>query len=428
MQDALHFISQFSFLASEESGLWDSFLNFMEPYWFFLTTTAGKIILSLLIVVPLIVVSVYIERRGAGIIQDRVGPNRLQLPFASVFGRVMKKLKMDNLPIIRTIIKKDRWTFLGLLQPAIDGGKLFLKQDYTPPFVRKFYFILAPTLVLMPSLIVISLIPLAGNFATPWGDVNMVVADMSAGPVLVFALTAFSVYGIALAGWSSNSKYPFLGGVRSTAQMISYEICLGLSLIPILMIFRELNFSYIVQYQADNGWLLLPFWGEGLPSIWLLLPVVISFIIFTTSMFVETNRTPFDMPECETELVGGYHTEYSSMKFALFFMGEYAAMVVGSAVIVTLFLGGWSLGFGLDGWLKETVTENWGANMQWIVSLVQFIWFFLKLVAFISFFVWVRWTVPRFRYDQVMKLGWLIFFEIAVINIFITAGILYLTK
>lgn len=419
MQEVFNFMNQAALLASSEgasAGWWSSLMSWVDGIlsnetWFFLITTLIKIVICFLIVVPLIVVSVYIERRGAGIIQDRVGPNRLKIPFSLI-------------PIVNKFIKKDKWTLLGLIQPAVDGGKLFLKQDFTPPFVRKFYFIIAPTLVMIPSLVIMAIIPLASDITTPWGHVNMVVSNISAGPILVFAISAFSVYGITLAGWSSNSKYPFLGGIRSSAQMISYEICLGLSIIPLLMIYKELNLSHIVQYQAANGWTIFPFWGEGLPSLWLLIPVLISFIIFTTSMFVETNRTPFDMPECETELVGGYHTEYSSMKFALFFMGEYAAMVVGSAIIVTLFFGGWSIGFGLDGWLKDWAGVNWG----WLVSVGQIIVFFIKLVAFISFFVWVRWTVPRFRYDQVMKLGWLLFFELAIVNIFLTAGILYLSK
>lgn len=205
--------------------------------------------------------------------------------------------------------------------------------------------------------------------------------------------------------------------------MISYEISMGLSIIPVLMIYSTLDLSNIVEYQAANGWLLLPVWGEGLSwQRWILLvPIAISFIIFLTSIFAEANRTPFDMSECETDLVGGYHTEYSSMKFAQFFMGEYAAMVVGSSLVITLFLGGWSIGFGLDGWLNEHVAN-------WVTVICQLIAYVLKLLFFVFFFVWVRWTLPRFRYDQVMKLGWMVFFELAVINIFITAAILYFVK
>lgn len=425
MQNALYFLNEVSVLAAAEASWWswESICQFVNdtmknPTWFFIISTLIKVVISLCLVIPLVPISVLIERRGAAVIQDRVGPNRAYIPF-TLANPILKMLHLPQ-------FKKDRWALGGLLQPAIDGGKLFLKEDFTPPYVRKGYFWLAPVLVLIPSLITISVIPMAGDFFTPWGNIKMVVADINAGPIFIFAIASFSVYGITLAGWASNSKYPFLGGVRSTAQMISYEICLGLAIIPLLMIFRELNLSQIVQYQADNGWMLLPLWGEGLTATrWLLLiPIVISFLVFTASMFAEANRTPFDMAECETDLVGGYHTEYSSMKFALFFMGEYAAMVVGSALIITMFLGGWSIGFGIDGWMKDAL----GQNMQWVGSIAQLITFAIKLLFFITFFVWVRWTLPRFRYDQVMKLGWLVFFEVAVINIFITAAILYLTK
>ena len=243
--------------------------------------------------------------------------------------------------------------------------------------------------------------------------------------MFVFSVASLSVYGITLAGWSSNSKFPFIGGVRSTAQMISYEIALGLSIIPVLMFYGDLNLSKIVQFQADNGWLLLPFWKGGhlsLPDLntalfWF--PAAIAFLIFTISIFAETNRMPFDLPECETELVGGYHTEYSSMKFAMFFMGEYAAMVIGSALIITLFLGGWSVGFGLDAYIAKW--EVFGIGIGGFIHMGCFL---TKLIGFILFFILVRWTVPRFRYDQLMKLGWVVFFEAALINVFLGALIL----
>ncbi len=207
--------------------------------------------------------------------------------------------------------------------------------------------------------------------------------------------------------------------------MISYEICLGLSVIPVLLYYGDLNLNNIVQEQAANGWLLLPFWTDGelsLPSLQttlFLIPAIIAFFIFTISIFAETNRMPFDLPECETELVGGYHTEYSSMKFAMFFMGEYAAMVIGSALIVTLFLGGWSAGFGLD-----AAIENFAIGDFQIGGFLHIGIFLTKLLVFINFFILVRWTVPRFRYDQLMKLGWVIFFEAALINVFLAALIL----
>ncbi|RYD33750.1 MAG: NADH-quinone oxidoreductase subunit H, partial [Verrucomicrobiaceae bacterium] len=252
-----------------------------------------------------------------------------------------------------------------------------------------------------------------------------VIADLDVGPLFVFAISSLGVYGIVLAGWASNSKYPFLGGVRSSSQMISYEIALGLSIIPLLMIFGELNLGSIVRFQDANGWLLAPLWGQGLSlQRWLLLiPLAISFVVFTVSIFAETNRMPFDLPECETELVAGYHTEYSSMKFALFFLGEYAAMIVGSGLIVTLFLGGWSIPFGHYIGLGAEAARG-----TWWVGLLHVGCFLTKVVAFIFFFMWVRWTLPRFRFDQLMRLGWVFFFEIALFNVFLTAIILMFVR
>ena len=208
--------------------------------------------------------------------------------------------------------------------------------------------------------------------------------------------------------------------------MISYEICMGLSIVPVIMILGELNLTKIVESQSANGWLLFPAWGEGLSlQSWLLLiPVVISFVVFTTSIFAETNRLPFDLPECETELVAGYHTEYSSMKFALFFLGEYAAMIISSGVIVTLFLGGWSLPFG---W-SEQLLANEGGLWGIITPFIHFGCFLTKIAAFLLFFIWVRWSIPRFRYDQLMRLGWVFFFEIALANIVLTAIIMVILR
>ncbi|MGA0846198.1 MAG: complex I subunit 1/NuoH family protein [Luteolibacter sp.] len=364
------------------------------------------ITLTFVVVLPLVPLSVYFERRFSAIIQDRVGPNRVGIPL-TLLGA-----------------KKDFHLF-GLVQPVADGIKLFLKEDFTPHYVRKAFYWLAPALTVVPALITVCVVPF-GSPITLFGHMEkLVIADIDVGPLFVFAVASLSVYGITLAGWSSNSKYPFVGGVRSTAQMISYEISLGLSIVPVLLYFGELNLSRIVQHQADHGWLLLPLWNNGklaLPSaetalFWI--PAAIAFIIFTVSIFAETNRMPFDLPECETELVGGYHTEYSSMKFALFFMGEYAAMVIGSALIVTLFLGGWSAGFGLDPWIADLSIG--GHQIGGFVHLGIFL---TKLLAFILFFILVRWTVPRFRYDQLMKLGWVIFFEAALINVFLAALIL----
>ena len=362
--------------------------------------------LTFCVVLPLVPISVYFERRFCAVIQDRVGPNRTGIPL-TLLG-----------------FKKD-FHFFGLIQPMADGVKLFLKEDFTPNYVRKAFYWLAPALTVAPALITVCVVPFGSPITLFGHKENLVIADLDVGPLFVFAVSSLTVYGITLAGWSSNSKYPLIGGVRSTAQMISYEIALGLSIIPVLLYFGELNLGKIVQHQADHGWLLLPLWQNGslgLPDLqtalfWI--PAVIAFLIFTISIFAETNRMPFDLPECATELVGGYHTEYSSMKFALFFMGEYAAMVIGSALIVTLFLGGWSLGFGLDKYIADF--HIGGFHFGGLIHLGIFI---AKLIAFILFFILVRWTVPRFRYDQLMKLGWVIFFEAALINVFLAALII----
>jgi len=364
------------------------------------------VVLTFIVVLPLVPISVYFERRFSAVIQDRVGPNRVGIPL-TLLG-----------------FKKD-FRFFGLIQPIADGLKLFLKEDFTPSHVRKAFYWLAPALTLVPALITVCVVPFGSPITIFGHKENLLIADLDVGPLFVFAVSSLTVYGITLAGWSSNSKFPFIGGVRSTAQMISYEISLGLSIIPVLLYFGELNLGKIVQFQADNGWLLLPLWKNGslaLPDLqtalfWI--PAFISFVIFTVSIFAETNRMPFDLPECETELVGGYHTEYSSMKFALFFMGEYAAMVIGSAMIITLFLGGWSLGFGLDKFI-----QNFHIGSFYFGGLIHLGIFLAKLIAFILFFILVRWTVPRFRYDQLMKLGWVIFFEAALINVFLAALII----
>lgn len=422
--------------------MFDCILTFLDnllsnPVWFYLITIAVKIALTFAVCIIFIPICVLIERRVASWIQDRVGPNRAGIPLTifKQFGSksdlpFAKLLDYFGLPRDGKIAAMFRYLrldkdipILGLVQPAVDGAKLFIKQDFTPPFVRKVYFNAASMLVFAAPLMAAVVLPWAGTLETPYGNVKMAVADLDFGILWVFAIASLSVYGLTLSGWASNSKFPFLGGIRSSAQMISYELCMGLSVIPVLMIYGSLNLGGIVEYQADNGWLLAPLWGEGLSlQRWvLMLPIGISFLIFLTAVFAEANRTPFDMPECETDLVGGYHTEYSSMKFALFFMGEYAAMVVGSAIVVTLFLGGWSIGFGVDGLLRDNV---W----NWVCVLMQLGTFIFKLLAFAFFFVWVRWSVPRFRYDQVMRLGWVVFFEVALVNIFLTAAILYFVK
>jgi NADH-quinone oxidoreductase subunit H len=273
-------------------------------------------------------------------------------------------------------------------------------------------------------------------FGSTFLGVPMVIADVNVGVLWVFAVSSLGVYGIVLAGWSSNSKYPFLGGIRSSSQMISYELSLGLSVIPIFMVCGTLNLPAIVKYQIEHGWLISPVWIKGISifplsinfqeilqsfdisKIVLWIPLFVSFVVFTISMFAETNRLPFDLPESEQELVGGYHTEYSSMKFALFFLGEYSAMITGSAVIVTLYFGAWHIPF-----LPTTINDPF-SFFGIILGLLHITAFFFKVALLLFFFIWVRWTLPRFRFDQLMQLGWYFFIEIALVNVFVVALIL----
>ena len=327
-----------------------------------------KIVIAVFaVVLPMVAYSVMAERRISAWIQDRIGPNRVG-PF-------------------------------GLLQPAADGLKFILKEDFTPAYARKVYFWLAPAVAMVPALLTLAVIP----FGSQLGSQKAVIADLNVGILFTFGIVSLSVYGIVLAGYASNSKYPFLGGIRSSAQMISYEIAMGLSVVPVFMLVGDLNLSAVIDYQKSGAWLILK--------------QPIAFVIFLVAAFAETNRLPFDMPEAESELVGGYHTEYSSMKFALFFLGEYAAMIAVSAMMVVLFLGGWTLPFA---GLNETATSLG-------MGLLQVGIFIGKLLLFMGLFIWVRWMLPRFRYDQLMDIGWKRFVPLAIANIVVTAIYLYLT-
>ena len=400
-----------------------------SDFWFLSVSSLLKTgFLIFLVVLPMVSYTVYAERRVSALIQDRVGPNRTGFPTSLIPG-----------------VSKDFSPFLGGLgQPVADAVKFLLKEDFVPGHVNKLYFWLAPCLAMMPAIVTLAAIPFGSSLNLDpllgpifrfvgsdftRGSIPMVVADINVGVLFMFAISSVSVYGIVLAGWSSNSKYPFLGGIRSTSQMISYELCMGLSAVPVLLIAGSTGLSSIVNYQVHNGWLLVPFTAgwPGWSAIILWIPIVIAFVTFTISMFAETNRLPFDLPESETELVAGYHTEYSSMKFALFFLGEYTAMIAGSALIVVLFLGGWHLPFIPDGAGQGGLTLLHNIP-SWIWGLANITAFFAKVAALLLVFIWVRWTLPRFRYDQLMKLGWLYLFEIALVNIFLTAGILAFTK
>src|SRR5580698_10442019 len=274
----------------------DSFLNPIYNFYYGIGTT-GQFVLWSLVKIVLVLgalhtlagYAVLAERKISAWIQDRVGPNRVAPPF------------VKYIPILGPALT--RW---GFFQPMADGLKFMLKEDFTPAGVRKAYFWLAPAVAVIPSILVIAVIP----FGSVIGHQKMVIADLNVGILYTFGIVSLGVYGIVLAGYASNSKYPFLGGIRSSAQMISYEISMGMSVIPLFLIVGDLNLSKVIQYQADH--------------VWLVVEAPLSFVIFVISAFAETNRLPFDLPESEQELVGGYHTEYSSMKFALFFMGEYA--------------------------------------------------------------------------------------------------------
>lgn len=378
-------------------------------FWFLIATSLGKtIFLIFLVVLPMVSYTVYAERRVSALIQDRIGPNRTGFPLT------LLGFKNDFSPFLG-----------GLGQPVADAVKFLLKEDFVPRHVNTIYFWLAPALAMMPALVTLAAIPFGSTFL----GVPMVVADINVGLLFMFAISSVGVYGIVLAGWSSNSKYPFLGGIRSTSQMISYELCMGLSAVPVLLICGSTRLTSITDYQVQHGWLLAPFTDGGLNlrDLLLWIPIAIAFITFTISMFAETNRLPFDLPESETELVAGYHTEYSSMKFALFFLGEYTAMIAGSALIVVLFLGGWHLPLIPDG-ANSIGLAVLHKLPGWFWGIVNIITFFGKVSLLLLFFIWIRWTLPRFRYDQLMKLGWLYLFEIALVNIFITAGILAFTK
>jgi NADH-quinone oxidoreductase subunit H len=332
----------------------------------FLIVSAIKVVCVFAVVMPAVAYSVLAERKVSAMIQDRLGPNRVG-PF-------------------------------GIWQPIADGIKTFLKEDFVPAHVRKAYFWLAPMISMTPALMVLAVIP----FGSQLGREKMVIADLNVGILYTFGIVSLGVYGIVLAGYASNSKYPFLGGIRSSAQMISYEIAMGMSVIPVFLIVGDLNLSQVIRYQADHGWLVLY--------------APLSFVIFVISAFAETNRLPFDLPESEQELVGGYHTEYSSMKFALFFMGEYANMIAASAMMVTLFLGGWTLPVaGLD--------QPAGSI---VMGVAHFVIFMVKVALLMGMFIWVRWMWPRFRYDQLMDLGWRRFLPLALANIVATAVWLWL--
>ncbi len=356
-------------------------IKYLDPSVQFILFSVLKIVFVFGVTMTAVAYAVLVERKISAWIQDRPGPNRTA-PFFVQF-----------IPVLGPWL-----TRLGIFQPMADGLKFILKEDFTPSYVRTIYFWVAPAIACVPALLTMAVIP----FGSQIGGEKMVIADLNVGILYTFGIVSLGVYGIVLAGYASNSKYPFLGSIRSSAQMISYELAMGLSVVPIFMLVGDLNLSSVITYQADHGWNILK--------------QPVSFIIFLIAAFAETNRLPFDLPESETELVGGYHTEYSSMKFALFFLGEYAAMIAASAMMVTLFLGGWTL----PG-LSDPASSLLG-------GLLHIVIFGAKMGVFMVIFIWVRWMLPRFRYDQLMDLGWRRFIPLALANILVTALVVAFTN
>jgi len=274
----------------------------------------------------------------------------------------------------------------GLLQPIADGIKLFFKEDIIIPHANRLIYIFAPTVIVITALMSYAVIPFGDNITILGYKVDMVVADVNVGLLYLFAISSLGVYGVVMGGWASNNKYSLLGAIRSSAQMISYELSLGLSIIGVLMITGSLSTMKIVEAQSP---------------VWFIIYQPLGFIIYLISAVAECSRTPFDLTECENELVAGYQTEYSSMKFGLYYLAEYAHILVVSSLAVTLFFGGW--------------------HGPWLPPII---WFLMKVFLFIFFFIWIRATYPRFRYDQLMKFGWKVLFPLSLLNILITAGVM----
>src|ERR1700712_4484662 len=309
--------------------------------------------------------STYAERKVAAFFQDRIGPNRA-----------------------------GPW---GILQPLADGGKMFLKEEIIPTNASPFLFIAGPSLAILTACI--------GSAVIPWGQpitigknvIDLQVTDINVGVLYIFGVVSLGVYGVMIGGWASNNKYSLLGAIRAASQNISYEVSMGLSIIALLMLTGTLSLREIAEQQ--HGW------------HWNILRQPLGFLIFIVCAFAETNRTPFDLPECETELVGGYHTEYSSMKLGFYLFAEYINMFISSAVMATLYWGGYNYP-GMD-WVNSLLGPTWGPLFGTAV-------FFIKIFLFIFFFMWVRWTIPRFRYDQLMDLGWKVLIPLAIANIVLT--------
>ena len=332
-----------------------------------------KVILSSLILVVSLVVAMYstlIERKMAGFFQDRLGPDRAG-PF-------------------------------GIFQPLADGIKLFFKEEFMPNTADKFLYILGPSLTMLVALLTSAAIPWSSSLVIGGKEFPLQVADINIGILYIFAIVSIGVYGIMIGGWASNNKYALLGAVRASSQMISYELAMSLAIIATVMMTGTLSLKEIVEQQHGFNWNI---WYQPL-----------GFLIFVVCAFAECNRSPFDLPECETELVGGYHTEYSSMKLGFYLFAEYINMFISSAIMATLYFGGYNFPF-MD---QLHVSPN-------TIALLGFAVLFIKITFFGFLFMWIRWTLPRFRYDQLMRLGWKMLIPLAVVNVLIT-GVVILMK
>jgi len=338
---------------------------------FFLWTSAIKVVVVFTAVMVGVAFLTWVERRVCAWIQDRLGPNRVGPE--------------------------------GLLQPAADGLKNLFKEETLPASSDKLLFLLAPAMSFVPALVTIAVIPFATPLPTAWGDVPMVVADLPVGFLYILAFASLGVYGVVFAGWSSNNKYALLGGLRSSAQMISYEIAMGMSTVAVLLLAGNVAVSDVIARQQQ--------------STWFIFPLALAYFIFIVAAFAETNRVPFDLPEAEGELVAGYHTEYSAMKFSMFYIAEYSNMVTASALMATLFFGGYDIPL-----------TSWDNGPPWTIAktLATLAMFSLKVGFFLFLYIWVRWTLPRFRYDQLMALGWKVMLPLALGYITVMASAIWL--
>jgi NADH-quinone oxidoreductase subunit H len=346
----------------------------------------GKIAIALVIALQVAPIMVWVERRQAAFIQRRIGPNRVGL-----FG----------------------FKLFGLGQPLADTIKLLFKEDFVPKHVNKFFYILAPIVPAVMGLLAIQGIPLGKEIIVAGHTINLQPVNLNAGFLYLFAMSALGVYGVALAGWSSNNKYALLGGLRASAQMISYELAMGLALLPMVFIYGTLDLQTMIAAQSETiGF--LPKWGIFLSPV--------SFVLFVVTMFAETNRLPFDLAEGEAELVAGFLVEYGSMRWSLFFLGEYAMMFTLSALTTCVFLGGYEIPWLPHGQLVAMLTPIFTAEpATWVAALIGLGVLIAKVAIFMFLFVQVRFTLPRFRYDQLMRVGWVYMLPVALVNLVVMA-------